>query len=1057
MNESNNIKKKENEEISEIYKIFEELYLKAPPLLKDLSNNTVDIDYTESIHEQIDFKKIDTKFKNGEYYSITDAIKDIREVFLNCYSFYGARSNHTKKSLELEELLEEKISHLDNDCKALADVNLTFNLLNMERTPSSKFRYPKDCYDSVLLRSVAHCRPERLKKYHKILSTTLTTDEDNAHILEKILSWENEVYFNDVFHRYISSMWELPEIGNFVAILFKKLDLDIINQGEIERMFLMPKESTTMGKIMTTLLMPVKKTKFIGQVMPYKVWSEKLSKKVSGWCKVYHAKKQNKVIVMNSLGIHPDFWAVVNEKNPLIEKDYNELSYFSKVWLVKALCDYVTIKFKTINDIVTNCNERQCTIWKNDLETEEYFFFDSMPDLRIYYYNIPYDEPSLEFLESVKTDTEEIKDEDNLPMNGVSGGFRSLQKDKHFKLIADSVEGLRTFLYELDMEGTSVPESLISSLENFIEKIEPEEYNFIVLNNDSKIKLFKDCESYPDRIQKDEDNMSLWEEKDSKSIAQAQNEEIILEKRQRKLIVQPDFDTVDYGESDEYFSENDVKSISDFTDSEDEWGAMNQPKNKVKQPLQTSSKLLELEKRLSEEGKMLKFDTNNLLDTKQNDEYNGHSKTLVCSKNKDDISLLEIKDSMPIAQAQNTEIISQKRTRKLVVRQDFETDKYYESEEHLSENDVKSISDFTDSEDEWGAMNQPKNKVRQPLQTPSKLVELEKQLMEKDKISEHNTNKVFGTNDKDKSIKSVELLKTKNDVIFNNTDTFVNGHNERLVDTNNIDNVRSCEEVVLIDSDKEENEKPPGGLKQVEIINLDEDMQNDIEILNDNFETSFSTQVQTENNIRKTNEQDNYKQIESAVISIEDDDQIIISDDEDDIQFISMTVKPKSTPPNINKPRSTNLNKSYNSVSTNRQTTPTNYIKHQATSSIIHKLSQNVTIMPANVHVPKGIEVTMVKTPQRRIDSHFNSIKRRSTMANGHLPNNPSTINVKCEVISKPDLNGEVNFYVRLPNGKEHPGPNELINQYLKQHNNQLPDYWLVPLPVEVAKQYGIN
>lgn len=103
---------------------------------------------------------------------------------------------------------------------------------------------------------------------------------------------------------------------------------------------------------------------------------------------------------------------------------------------------------------------------------------------------------------------------------GVSGGFRSLQNEKHFKLIADSVEGLRTFLYELDMEGISVPENLISALENFIVKIEPEEYNFIVLNNDSKIKLFKDCESYPDRIQKEEDNMSLWEEKDSKSIAQ---------------------------------------------------------------------------------------------------------------------------------------------------------------------------------------------------------------------------------------------------------------------------------------------------------------------------------------------------------------------------------------------------------------------------------------------------------------------------------------------------------------------------------------------------------
>jgi len=77
---------------------------------------------------------------------------------------------------------------------------------------------------------------------------------------------------------------------------------------------------------------------------------------------------------------------------------------------------------------------------------------------------------------------------------------------------------------------------------------------------------------------------------------------------------------------------------------------MNQPKNKVKQPLQKASKLLELERQLSEEGKMLKYDTNNLLDTNQNDEYNGHSKILVCSKNKDDISLLEMKDSMPIAQ-----------------------------------------------------------------------------------------------------------------------------------------------------------------------------------------------------------------------------------------------------------------------------------------------------------------------------------------------------------------------------------------------------------------------
>lgn len=82
-----------------------------------------------------------------------------------------------------------------------------------------------------------------------------------------------------------------------MAIIFKELDYDIVNQGEIERMFLMPKESTTMNKIMTTLLMPIKKTKYFGREMPYKIWSEKLCKKVSEWYKLFRLHKRNKVYV----------------------------------------------------------------------------------------------------------------------------------------------------------------------------------------------------------------------------------------------------------------------------------------------------------------------------------------------------------------------------------------------------------------------------------------------------------------------------------------------------------------------------------------------------------------------------------------------------------------------------------------------------------------------------------------------------------------------------------------------------------------------------------------
>lgn len=75
-----------------------------------------------------------------------------------------------------------------------------------------------DCYDSVLLRCVAHCRYERLKEYHKVLSSTLTTDVDNVHTLEEVVCWENEIYFND-HYQYISSMWEV-NINLFKHFIF---------------------------------------------------------------------------------------------------------------------------------------------------------------------------------------------------------------------------------------------------------------------------------------------------------------------------------------------------------------------------------------------------------------------------------------------------------------------------------------------------------------------------------------------------------------------------------------------------------------------------------------------------------------------------------------------------------------------------------------------------------------------------------------------------------------------------------------------------------------------
>lgn len=87
----------------------------------------------------------------------------------------------------------------------------------------------------------------------------------------------------------------------------------------------------------------------------------------------------------------------------------------------------------------------------------------------------------------------------------------------NFKLIADSVQGLRSFVDELDADDPSIPKSLIKALEKLVVKIEPQEYNLIMTNNSSKIKLFNDWKSYPERFQKEKDEVLFWEEKDVKT------------------------------------------------------------------------------------------------------------------------------------------------------------------------------------------------------------------------------------------------------------------------------------------------------------------------------------------------------------------------------------------------------------------------------------------------------------------------------------------------------------------------------------------------------------
>lgn len=550
-----------------------------------------------------------------------------------------------------------------------------------------------------------------------------------------------------------------------------------------------------------------------------------------------------------------------------------------------------------------------------------------------------------------------------------------------------------------------------------------------------------------------------------------------------------------------------------MTDSEDEWGAMNQSKNKIKQLVKTSSKLDELENRLREEGKLPRNCTNNASNLKNKDNfYEIKEKNNLIDDEPVQASELEMiklkrKDKLSIHNSNNApilneEIISGKRIRKSVVHDGLDTDDLYDSDEYFSEHQHSTLSDLSDSEDEWGAINQPK-KTKQPVKVPSKLIELENQLKEKGQLPKNSANNEsnFKNEEENESINEKQ-----NEEFVNCNKPFVNGCSEKVVSPENINSIKNNFDVtndekliIIIENDKknplarkklkyEENEKSmdeqPSVKKRksdvindTEIVALDDD-SDELSDCNNLSEIDTSDVLNSDTStekIVKANEQDSTKSNPDKsnlknnieVISIDDDDvggdeQIIISDDDDDddVQIVSITPVNKKLPVKIAGTFSLNngLNRSNNSVFRNRQQMVTNNLtRRQVTPTGIPKLSPNISIMPANVHLPKGIEVTMVKRPQNTISSHFNTTKRLVNRSNGNVTNKSSVVNVECRVISKPNVNGEVKFYVNLPNGNLHPVSDELMNQYLKEHNNRLPDYWMVPLPADVAKQYGFN
>ncbi|XP_017878277.1 uncharacterized protein LOC108623921 isoform X2 [Ceratina calcarata] len=204
------------------------------------------------------------------------------------------------------------------------------------------------------------------------------------------VDWEKEHIFPDEIINEMESMWEIPQILHFLHLARESLNIPHLSMYEMERMLLIPRASKQLANIMTSLLSsPMTKAK-LRKVppMPYEFWTNILAYKMKSWFKIYEAKHQDPVKVLEAIGVEPEFWSIFPDAPLLNGKDFEDLSFRRRAWLLKTVCDTVMHTRKTVQEEVMNqpWEDQFETVLGTDRYGARYIYFPQFlkSDLRIY-------------------------------------------------------------------------------------------------------------------------------------------------------------------------------------------------------------------------------------------------------------------------------------------------------------------------------------------------------------------------------------------------------------------------------------------------------------------------------------------------------------------------------------------------------------------------------------------------------------------------------------------------------------------------------------------------
>ncbi|XP_073680976.1 uncharacterized bromodomain-containing protein 10-like [Garra rufa] len=351
-------------------------------------------------HGEMCFRKMDDKFVNREYESITAFVADFRLMLENCYRFHGVDHWISKQAQKLEIILEQKLTLLSRSLREKTTLAVTsrgrFGTED-EKAPvgsSSRRRsVPRNLAsitvggsESIMVQALRLEELQRAKEEKR--QRELERKEAEEVSAKEVEEWESSL-LSLAEPWPVRTMWELPAIGHFLCLAQTALNLPEIVFYELERCLLMPRCSSFLAKIMTSLLCHPHKRPAVHRRPPltYRKWEAELRRRVQGW---YGAvgRAEDRVARAERLGLCHQFFWTLGEASPLEETPFHLLPFNQRVWLLKGLCDHVYETQKDVQDAVLGQPIHECreSILGYDGQENAYIHFPHFcgADLRIY-------------------------------------------------------------------------------------------------------------------------------------------------------------------------------------------------------------------------------------------------------------------------------------------------------------------------------------------------------------------------------------------------------------------------------------------------------------------------------------------------------------------------------------------------------------------------------------------------------------------------------------------------------------------------------------------------